>query len=71
MSIRSTHTYAILEVSATAYAEIRKGLSDAGHADQFFKDDGAEVIDMHGITLKSRTNVSELVSKAESARTRF
>ena len=52
--IRSTHTYAILEVSHAAYVEIKSKLEAAGYSDQFHDDregDGV-VIDMHGIALK-------------------
>lgn len=52
--IRSTYTYAILEVSHAAYQEIKDKLAAAGYSDQFH-DDGDEdgvVIDMHGIALK-------------------
>lgn len=48
-----THTYAILEVSPAAYAEIRAKLHAAGYDHAFGEDDGAEVIDMHGIAVKA------------------
>jgi len=67
--MRSTHTYAILEVSNAAYTEVRKLLSDAGY-DHAFHDD---VIDMHGIAIKASASASEHVPlaelQAESART--
>jgi len=43
-----SHTYALLEVSPAAYAEIAAKLREAGY-DHAFGDDGA--IDMHGIAL--------------------
>jgi excisionase family DNA binding protein len=46
--MRSTHTFAELEVSPATYAEIERLLRDAGYAHAFV--DGA--IDMHGIGLK-------------------
>lgn len=50
--MRTTHTYAILRVSAAAYQEIRRLLADAGYEDQFHEDSNhGEVIDMHGIAL--------------------
>ena len=52
--IRSTHTYAVLEVSSAAYAEIKALLEAAGYEDQFHEDDGAIVIDMHGIAIKDQ-----------------
>ncbi len=45
---RSTHTYAILELSKPAYDEIRAKLDAAGYQ-HAFHDDG--VIDMHGIAV--------------------
>ena len=53
MMIRQTHTYAVLEVSRAAYAEIKAKLEGAGYQDQFHNDreDGV-LIDMHGIALK-------------------
>ena len=53
MPLRSTYTYAILEVSDSAYKEIAKLLRDAGYHGSFQKEDGEECIDMHGIALKS------------------
>jgi hypothetical protein len=47
----STHTYALLEVSAACYEEIKAKLEAAGYADAFHNDDGKTVIDMHGIAL--------------------
>lgn len=54
MTLRTTHTYAILEVSEQAYREIRERLKAAGYAHAFHEDDGREVIDMHGIALGDR-----------------
>lgn len=50
--IRSTYTYATLEVSAAAYKEIRDKLDAAGYQHAFHEDGDGEVIDMHGIGLK-------------------
>jgi hypothetical protein len=44
--LTSTHTYAELELSQSAYDEIARKLREAGY-DHSFMDDG--VIDMHGI----------------------
>lgn len=46
---RTTHTYAVLDVTPMAWAEIRRGLEKAGYEHAF---DG-DVIDMHGIGLKA------------------
>ena len=49
--IGSTYTYALLEVSPAAYAEIKTKLEAAGYAHAFHEEDGKVVIDMHGIAL--------------------
>jgi hypothetical protein len=49
---RSTHTYAVLEISSAVYNEIASKLRDAGYDHVF---DGA-VIDMHGIALQAATD---------------
>ena len=53
MSLRSTYTYAILEVSKEAYDEIRAKLEKAGYQQAFHQSptEDQEVIDMHGIAL--------------------
>jgi hypothetical protein len=48
-----TYTYAILELSPAAYAEIRAKLEVAGYAHAFEKRDGVECIDMHGIAVQA------------------
>lgn len=50
--IKTTHTYAILEVSPAVYAEIRAKLEAAGYEHAFIVDIGGEAIDMHGIALQ-------------------
>ena len=45
-----THTYAILEVSAPTFREIKGRLEASGYAHAFHDD----VIDLHGIALKAR-----------------
>jgi hypothetical protein len=47
-----THTYAILDVSPTTYAEIRALLERAGYQHAFDEVDGQQVIDLHGIALR-------------------
>jgi hypothetical protein len=47
----ATYTYATLEISAEAYAEIAAKLRTAEYHQAFDKVDGVEVIDMHGIGL--------------------
>lgn len=51
MKLKQTHTYAVLQISDAAFAEIKTALENAGYADQFHKDNGQVVIDMHGIAL--------------------
>lgn len=46
MGVRQTHTYVELELSQSAYDEVRRKLAEAGY-DHAFMDDGA--IDMHGL----------------------
>jgi hypothetical protein len=49
--IRTTYTYAVLDISAEAYLEIAALLKAAGYDQAFHRDDGRTVIDMHGIAL--------------------
>lgn len=52
MTLRTTYTYAVLEVSDSAFAEIHAKLRDAGYAHAFHPDpEHGLVIDMHGIGL--------------------
>lgn len=48
---RATHTYAVLEISAAAYAEIRAKLLAAGYWHAVHDGTDREVIDMHGIAV--------------------
>ena len=50
--LRTTHTYATLEVSATTYLEIKRKLEAAGYGDRFHEDQGKVLIDMQGIALE-------------------
>jgi hypothetical protein len=50
-----THTYAILELSGQAFAEIKEKLEAAGYQHAFNEDDGRAVIDMHGIAVAAET----------------
>jgi hypothetical protein len=58
--VRSTYTYAILDLSDAAYREIAEKLRDAGYGHAFHNDHGRVVIDMHGIAVANK-------SEAESA----
>jgi len=51
--LRTTYTYAVLEVSAEAYAEIKAKLEEAGYQHAFHEngDEHGTVIDMRGIAL--------------------
>lgn len=49
--MRTTHTYAVLEVTPMAFAEIKHRLEMAGYDHAFHGD----MIDMHGIGLKALT----------------
>lgn len=62
MAIRQTHTYALLEVSAEAYAEIAAKLIAAGY-DHVFENSGKGVehrgaIDMHGPALVTKREIA-------------
>jgi len=49
-----SYTYALLEVSAAAYCEIRRLLQEADHGDALDASTGE--IDMHGIALVRKPN---------------
>ena len=49
-----THTYAVLEVPRSVYAAVRALLAQADYGHTFHNEKDGEVIDMHGIALKSR-----------------
>lgn len=51
--MRTTRTYALLDVSPAVYDEIREKLKAAGYDEAFHRDDDREVIDMHGIALRA------------------
>jgi|SRR6185295_6072699 len=53
-----TYTYAILEVSPSAYQEIHDALERAGYAHCFEGREG--VIDMHGLALRAKDPVAPL-----------
>ena len=55
-----SYTYAILEVSLAAYAEIKNALFSAGYDHCFHEDDGRVVIDMHGIALAEKLSTDEI-----------
>ncbi len=68
-----TYTYAILDVPKAVYAAVRALLDRADYQHAFHQDDGAEVIDMHGIALRSKdgpTNTDITVSTLVSSRTK-
>lgn len=50
---RSTHTYAIADISQEAYDEIRKILVDAGYHHSIHDEAEGEVLDMHGVALRA------------------
>ena len=49
-----THTYAVLEVPRAVYAAVRALLDRASYQHAFHADHDGEVIDMHGIALRSK-----------------
>lgn len=50
-AMRTTHTFAVLELSAAAYAEIAVKLRDVEYGHAFIEQDERTVIDMHGIAV--------------------
>lgn len=52
--MRTTHTYAVLDVPRAVYAAVRALLAAANYEHAFHVDEGREVIDMHGIALRSK-----------------
>lgn len=52
MTLRSTHTFSVLEISPAAYAEIRGKLIDAGYGHTIMRDGS---IDMDGIGVAAET----------------
>lgn len=51
--MRTTHTYVVMDVSANAYAQIHEKMVAAEYHHAIHKDGDEEVIDMHGIAVKS------------------
>lgn len=49
----TTYTYAILEITEPAYQEIYRKLDRAGYSENFHRDGGRIVVDMHGIAIAS------------------
>lgn len=49
-----TYTYAVFAVPRAVYAAVRALLDRADYQHAFHVDDGVEVIDMHGIALRSK-----------------
>lgn len=68
-----THTYAILDVPRAVYAAVRALLDAASYQHAFHADKDGEVIDMHGIALRSKagpTDTDITVSTLLSSRTK-
>lgn len=74
MAMKTTHTYAVLDVPSAVYAAVRALLTAADYGHAFLHDPGeTEVIDMHGIALRSKggtdTGTAITVSTLLSSRT--
>lgn len=70
---KMTYTYAILDVPKAVYAAVRALLAAADYGHAFHKEDDGEVIDMHGIALRSKTGSADTditVSTLLSSRTK-
>jgi hypothetical protein len=66
--LRSTYTYAILEVGSEFYREVREKLEAAGYTHAFHADTEGEVIDMHGIALRAEPEPAPAPSVLELTR---
>lgn len=53
MRTTATHTYAVLDISSSAYREVRQKLDRAAYQHAFHGEPDGEVIDMHGIGLRA------------------
>lgn len=51
--LKTTHTYTVLQISRAAYDEIRGKLLDADYGHALHREDGFELIDMHGIAVQA------------------
>ena len=58
MTIRQTHTFAVLEVPAYFYRFVRNALVEAGYDHAILNEEG-EVLDMHGIALRAKPPASK------------
>ena len=59
--MRTTHTYAVLEVAPEIYKQIRKQLEEAGYEHAFHTGEAdEEVIDMHGLALRAVSSTPTL-----------
>ncbi len=47
-----SHTYVIVDVSPSTYAEVRRALEAASYQHAFHDDGAGEVIDLHGLALR-------------------
>src|SRR5271157_2537363 len=53
--MKQTHSFAILELSPSAFTEIERNLKQAGYSHAIRQEDGREIIDMQGIAVTGRT----------------
>lgn len=58
--MRTTHTYAIVEIGAAAYAEIRAKLVEANYDHLISSDGTSEVIDMNGLAVAGKVAATEI-----------
>lgn len=71
--MRTTHTYAVLDVPRAVYAAVRALLEAADYRHAFHAEPDGEVIDMHGIALRSKGGSADTditVSTLLSSRTK-
>jgi hypothetical protein len=62
--MRQTHTFVVLDLSPTAFSEIRSKLEAYGYSHAFLRwRDGRDVIDMQGIAVASESSARETVQE--------
>lgn len=69
MPTRETYTYAIVDVTARVYDEVRNKLAEAGYQYQIHADSEGEMVDMHGLAL--RVAPASMASRERRYTTRY
>jgi hypothetical protein len=56
--MRTTHTYAVLDISPAAFREIAEKLKAAGYGHAFHEEEGRNIVDMQGIAVAEEAHVT-------------